>query len=270
MKRLVYHDQDPDGWMCAAILLKKFPDIDLYEVDKRGTPIDFKSGYDEVYVVDHSLWGEENLKKVQSMNTKLIWIDHHESAIKSFSTDYEGLRRIDHAACGLTWIYLYGDEPFPPAVLHVEEADIWQFKHPQTKNFTNFLETIPKGKEVVEYRKLLDKTDVNHEYHIGEQIEKYKQRLIDRIVALGVKRDFEGYKALVCDGYVLNSEALHQALVNHPDIQIGVMISTVEGKLKKYSLRSRNEESVDVSAIAKKHGGGGHIHAAGFISSEDL
>jgi oligoribonuclease NrnB/cAMP/cGMP phosphodiesterase (DHH superfamily) len=59
------------------------------------------------------------------------------------------------------------------------------------------------------------------------------------------------------------SDALNTALDNHKKCPYAVGFIVLPDKTV-YSLRSRQHEDVDVSAIAKKYGGGGHKNAAGF------
>jgi len=59
------------------------------------------------------------------------------------------------------------------------------------------------------------------------------------------------------------SDTLHMALEKYPSARYAVGYFDLPGK-RIYSLRSRQGSEVDVSEIAKRHGGGGHKHAAGF------
>ncbi|MCA9477979.1 MAG: DHH family phosphoesterase [Nanoarchaeota archaeon] len=274
MKRIAYHDEDPDGWMSAAIILHRFPDAKMYQVSKKGADrLDLESGFDEVYVVDHGLWNEENLRRLKSQNKKLIWIDHHKSSIDSYATEYEGLRDTNDAACVLTWKYLFPDEPIPKAVFYIGEGDMWRFSDPNTKLFKLYTRTVEFGKEVQEYQKMLSKDDLSQELHIGELLRKYEGNLIEEMYKGGVKRDFLGYKAMVFDGEILRSELGHIACKRNPDIDFSVVrkteyINEKGEQVYKYSLRS---ETVDVSKIANRFpNGGGHKAAAGFHSTEVL
>ncbi len=164
MKRLVYHDCDPDGWMCAAILLKTYPDIELIEVGRSENDIIIKSDYDEVYVVDQSLYSEERLKEVQQKNKRLIWIDHHQSSIDAYSKDYDGVRDTNYSACILVWNYLYPKIEVPLATFHVGDMDLWKFENKNTNIFFNYLRTIPQEEIIPLYRTLIEKDDLSKEY----------------------------------------------------------------------------------------------------------
>ena len=66
-------------------------------------------------------------------------------------------------------------------------------------------------------------------------------------------------------GFML-SDTLHKALEQHPEAPYAVGYFDLPDK-RIYSLRSRSGSDVDVSEIAKRNGGGGHKHAAGFTVS---
>lgn len=83
-----------------------------------------------------------------------------------------------------------------------------------------------------------------------------------------IRKDKEGraYMYALNDGFALTSELGHTMLKEFEDIDYAVILSS-NGVV---SMRAR-EGGVDVGAIAKQHGGGGHAGAAGFkIETRDL
>ena len=87
----IYHSIDLDGWMSAAIVKHWFnstievpnkKDEPINTLDfigyNYGDPIPDLSSYDRVIMCDIS-FSKEEMEKVAC---KLIWIDHHNSAIK--------------------------------------------------------------------------------------------------------------------------------------------------------------------------------------------
>lgn len=274
MKRLVYHDEDPDGWMSAAIVLKKYPDSELYGLSKSKLSIELKEGYDEVYVLDSSLQNEQNLKTILSKNKKLIWIDHHKSAMKSYDKNYEGIRDITKSACVLTWEYLFPEDKLPLSVAHVGDYDMWYKEIPHTDQFILYLQTLKFGEEITNLRKLIDKKDLSSEYDKGKVLELFVKNLTQQWYKTGVKQDFLGYKVMLFHGEILRNEVAHYALEQNKDIKFTVvkrLDDIVNNKKEyKYSLRSRKKDEIDVGEISRKYGGGGHKEAAGFNSIEDL
>lgn len=125
---VVYHDIDADGQMSAAIVKHWFKTNNQYyniiggernqgligvstpEITfigyNYGQPIPDLSEYDQIIMCDISFPKEEMIK----LSHKLIWIDHHISAIinnpETTHLKYEGLRDTKFAACELTWFYM--------------------------------------------------------------------------------------------------------------------------------------------------------------------
>lgn len=145
----VYHSIDLDGWMSAAIVKHWFKNtypnlasISNSDTDEHsirppdelstgeslyfigynyGQPIPDLSEYDKIIMVDISFPKDEMVK----LTTKLVWIDHHISAINDNTcndgiiTPYgqvEGLRDTKFATCELAWKYFFPGVAMPELV----------------------------------------------------------------------------------------------------------------------------------------------------------
>ena len=109
-----------------------------------------------------------------------------------------------------------------------------------------------------------------------ERVPDEKLRLISRALA-GVERHADDRLAITyitTEDYTAAgaSEVLTEGIIDFLRSLEGAAIAAVvrdqldaDTKRRKVSLRS-NERDVDVSAIARKHGGGGHALAAGFAT----
>lgn len=143
----IYHNQDIDGWMSAAIVKKAIkhhvlvdlntgseegkmianPDI-LYMLGwNYGDVIPNLSDYDKAIMCDISFPVDEMVKlNKKFLYDDFIWVDHHISAIKALREvnfpdnmhldDIAGLRDTNYAACELTWKYFFPNEPMPEIV----------------------------------------------------------------------------------------------------------------------------------------------------------
>ena len=117
----IYHSIDLDGWMSAAIVKKWYmfgnnttngventDNIDFIGYNY-GQPVPNLDLYDIVIMCDISFPVEEMIK----LSNKLIWIDHHISAIlnnpETTHLKYEGIRDTKFSACELTWKYFFPD-----------------------------------------------------------------------------------------------------------------------------------------------------------------
>ena len=131
----VYHSEDLDGWMSAAIVKHWFEENhqnhlvrDYKEnAEQSGNPayldmcgwtygdkIPDLSEYDKVIMVDISFPKEEMSKLRGEKGNNFTWIDHHVSAINDakeifgeYYDSFNGFRDTDFAACELTWMYYF-------------------------------------------------------------------------------------------------------------------------------------------------------------------
>ncbi|MGM5481200.1 MAG: DHHA1 domain-containing protein [Nanobdellota archaeon] len=269
MNRFCYHHDDEDGWACAAILKHKYPKIELLECHN-DYQYDLVSGYAEVYVADFS-FSEEDFRTLQEQNDKIIWIDHHKSAMDDISLELEGVRDSSHAACALTWTYCFPNKPLPPVIAHIEDVDIWKFALVHTGEFLAYLNSIfEPDKEIDTIKEIIEiysENDYKRAYEVGEHISRFEKASITKQSRSGVRQKLFGHEAIVFFASRQASLLGHIALDEFPEAEIAVMIRYIEdnsGKRRfKYSLRSRRGE-VNVSKIASKFGGGGHPGAAGF------
>ncbi len=108
----------------------------------------------------------------------------------------------------------------------------------------------------------LAKRDVRELMMEGKAIVRYEDQLVKSIVRVAREIEFDGHKVLAANTSVLFSEVAGKLAEGRP-FGIAWMIRS-DGK-RSVALRSR-EGGIDVSEIAKRHGGGGHRNASGFIA----
>lgn len=96
--------------------------------------------------------------------------------------------------------------------------------------------------------------------HEGRAILRYQSKLVDAIAATAREVEIGGHKILAANTSCLFSEVAEKLAQGRPFGAAWFIRS--DGK-KQWSLRSR-EGGIDVSAVAKQRGGGGHFAAAGF------
>jgi uncharacterized protein len=261
----IYHSRDLDGWMSAAIVKLRYPNVELIGWDY-GQPIpDLR--FKEVIMVDISF-----PKEVMKENAnRITWIDHHASAIKdSIEGFYKlatGLRDPKFAACELTWAFFFPMEPLPEIVRLLGRYDC--FGHKGTDEEQKVLEFQYGARTVISnpeeaYKYLVDgHTDwilqagkSIYQYLCAEAKQIYARRFAFRIwdvkialvnqerfnpINFGIDYHKDGYDVFGCFHYAKG--------------------------MWNFSLYNDNGK-VDVSEIAKARGGGGHKGAAGFITHD--
>lgn len=100
---VIYHRADFDGLFCREIAKKFLPDAELIGWDYGDAKLPFPSE-GTVYVLDLS---PECFESVPQHQERLIWIDHHKSAIEKFPATIPGYRIDGVAACRLAWQWFY-------------------------------------------------------------------------------------------------------------------------------------------------------------------
>lgn len=294
---VIHHSADLDGLCSREIARKTLKDTADYLGWDYGQSIPDLSRYETVYLIDISL-----PPAVMAIHAhRLIWIDHHKSAIEAMKgVEIRGYRIDGVAACRLAWQWFNVDDPqrltsTPGAQLPVKED--------YTSIPTKVVE--PRAIELLGRYDIWDKrlSEVDP-FQLGMQAEKeprwdaallldgpgcpfappdgltalaYVERVTDRgraiqaytevtsaqiITERGFDADFEGLKFRALNIARCNSMTFLAALRPEHD---GCLAYFWNGKKWKFSLyHAPGKEQHDLSKIAVKHGGGGHRGACGF------
>lgn len=274
MKRLIIsHIADPDG--VTPIILSKlvFEEIDYILSENKDVNDNVKNNldkYDFIYVVDLNIseeladFIEENYKE------KIMIIDHHLSCnnMNKYSfieVNAEG----KESGTSLYYKYLLNNynnnllnrESTKMLVEHVRTMDIYDFSK-TSKEEAEKLEMIFKiyGKDrfidkfynvIINDLELYSKEDLNLVELEKERIKRY----IEEKEFMEISLDNKRVGVVFAERYI---SELGNYLINKYDYLDYIVLINMD---KKISYRGNGK--VDLSVIAKKFGGGGHINAAG-------
>lgn len=264
-----YHSADLDGHCSGALIKMKYPECELYGINYGDEfPWD-KVENQHVIMVDFCLQPFEDMLKLKEKANALIWIDHHKSVIDE-SKKYpviEGFRKNGRAACELVWIYYnISLSDIPTFVYLLGRYDVWDHSDPRTLPFQwgmKQYDTDPSRDSVMEFWNLLfDVELINRIIEDGSIILKYVKSEDEKYVkALSFETELDGYKAIAVNKMFTNSQ-LFDSVWDNTKYDIMITFGWKKGSwtISLYT----DKEGVDVSKIAKKHGGGGHKQAAGF------
>lgn len=270
MYKIFYHSADLDGICSAAVVLQAIipNDYELFPIDYNDPfPWDRIQPNDTVYMVDFSL-PMEDMKKLYTLRPDLVWIDHHKTALEAYDAEpdlhFAGLRNIKYAGCELCWKFLFPEKDVPRPVSLLGRYDVWEHKDPYVLPFQygmRFLNPAPKS----EYWPLLlnnDESLIEDILETGNTILRYEAQQNEMYArARAFEIGFEGVRFLACNRGLTNSKLFDSVL--DEDRHGAVMAFSFGPKGWKVSMYT-HREGIDVGAIAKKHGGGGHQKAAGF------
>jgi len=269
MKYIYYHSNDLDGKMSAAIALialKGSIEAVILCPINYGEPFSFEHiKYDDnVYVLDFCFQPFEKMIELKSRCYKLIWIDHHVSALKNaeaWKFECDGIRRDGVGACQLTWDYFFDITPNPPVIVRLlAQYDVWDFHDNRTLPFQygmRIKETDPLS--LMKY--LPNNLHIHAVVDDGNIILKYTSiENKEYVQSYSFETSIDGYTALAMN-IGKGSSRLFDSVTREYDLFITFCRTPFNNW--SVSLYSRRKD-VDCSEVAKKYGGGGHFSAAGF------
>ena len=297
----IYHSADFDGLFCREIARKFLPGVELVGWNF-GDPVVKVPAEGPIYVMDlplDAVFGvvdglpHESLQQALAQN-RVVWIDHHKTAIewaaKSGLAGVPGYRLDGVAACRLAWQWLSNmssdvesllgnqsksdfvkravDEPM--AVRLVGEYDIWDKRDPRAELFQHGLRSAPLTDGIWEAL-LIDQ--------LGGLIPDIVKQLLDNGESIAYARDQEYREVIQSQGFTvqwdglcflccnsheqdIRSQLFEAGIKPEHDALLGFTFTGLDWRVSLYGVPGKPD--IDLSAIAKKHGGGGHKQACGF------
>lgn len=262
-----YHKEDYDGKCSGAIVRFFEPDITLipfnYDMEFPWDQIQDKK--EVVYMVDISLPDKDMYKLNEMCN--LIYIDHHKSKIESLDiSKFKGSFDTKEAACIQTWNYLTDIVSVPYAVRLIGKYDVWEIDE-TVLNFQFGLSNYHTDPNNSLFWDELFISEPNSQKIInileaGKIVRRAKKTEYTELIKnFSFKTKFRNFSVLALN--ILKGGSL--IFETHPDYKNVDILMTFSwtGEIWKFSLYT-TKDNVDVSAICKEFGGGGHKQASGF------
>lgn len=269
MKKLlcIYHANCNDGF-AAALAVKMYCDREGVEFASQpanyGDAPPVVEGYATVAIVDFSYPRDILLQLHTTLledDGQLILLDHHKTAEADCKDlPFPHVFDMEKSGAVLAWEYFHPGEPVPDLLLHVQDRDLWQWKLPGTKEILSGLKLL--GYDFDLWQECLEHTAGL--FDEGLTVLAYERGKVKAIVEADTTpfAHINGDYVPCLNLTTLISETLHGLIERYPGVPF-VASYFETGADRIYSLRS-GEKGADVSAVAKKYGGGGHKHAAGF------
>lgn len=262
-KLCIYHHNCADGFGAAWVVRRKYgEDAQFHPGVYQMPPPDVKG--QDVILVDFS-YKRPVMEQLCDAANSVIVLDHHKSAeedlrgLNGYSVNVGSHFDMNRSGAGMTWDYYFPDEPRPQLIDHIEDRDLWRFKLPGTREIQANVFSYPYDFKVWDNLMAADPLDL---FAAGAAIErKHHKDIAELVNACMMRMTIAGYAVPVANlPYIFSSDAGH--LMSEGEPFAACFWDTPAGRI--FSLRSREEGGIDVSEIAKKYGGGGHKHAAGF------
>lgn len=271
MKRVWFHGSCADGFgaaWAASKSLGRGDDVVYVAVSYKSKVPEYAPG-DEIYILDFSFPRETLLQIEEKLGSagKLLVLDHHKTA----QEDLKGLDfcifDMHRSGAGMAWDYFFTDLR-PVFINLIEDRDLWNFRFPATKVFQCFLMGQPFDFEV--WDKIAETMETNPDSLLvqGQAILDFKETEVERMCTKAWVTEIDGAVAAVVNATGYWSDIGHALLEKYPEAVLSASFGVMPTGAILWSLRGRKNEpdgslGHDVSAIAKKFGGGGHRSAAG-------
>lgn len=159
----------------------------------------------------------------------------------------------------LTWEYFFPEQPASWLVDYTEDRDLWLWKLPESKEINIALASMPRIFEEW-YKLYMDSTARVYLAEAGVHILRYQVQQVDDICANAREVRIDEYLILAANTCLHQSDVGERLAQGKP---FGATWMVTKDGKKVWSLRSR-EGGIDVSELARRHGGGGHAQAARF------
>jgi oligoribonuclease NrnB/cAMP/cGMP phosphodiesterase (DHH superfamily) len=270
---VLYHAHCYDGFGAAWALHKLFGDEASYIPCAYGNPIPQPAFHAlDIVIADFSWPRAELVNLASDPNVLVTVIDHHKTAEK----DLRDIDRPDAGGCStlvavfdmeksgarLAWEWAFPGEPVPELLLYVEDRDLWRFALPMSREINAALRGVPFDFAA------WDRIDLKQLAQDGIAILRHQAEMVDVMCKQAVWRELAGYRVPVVNATVYFSEVGERLCQLHAEAPFAAYyLDRADGK-RQWGMRGR-KGGVDVSAVARTFGGGGHADAAGFVTRVD-
>lgn len=259
MNYVLYHSKCYDGFGAAYAAWKRFGDIETkYIAVSYGAPLPEMPFAKKIFIVDFSYKREVLLDLAK--NSKVVVLDHHKTAHDELAPMIGGENpevhfRMDQSGALMAWNYFHPEKPAPALIQHISDRDLWEFKLEGTARIHKALVSLPMN------FRLWETLDIEVLKSEGTVCERIYTQLVENIVESSWMGEVDGHKVPIVNTSIAWSEVGHELNKKHPEAPFAASFTVFNNQVM-WSLRSQGE--FDVSAVAKKFGGGGHKNAAGF------
>jgi oligoribonuclease NrnB/cAMP/cGMP phosphodiesterase (DHH superfamily) len=264
----IYHSVDFDGKCAGAIIKHKYPDAELIPYNY-GDELNIEQFRDhKVIMVDCSLQPFDRMHELASI-CDLLWIDHHKTAIEEHNKNpLEAVCVLDtnKAGCELAWERCFPDWQMPRAVWLLGRYDVWDLDaHVNVLAMQYGMRKYHGSPDDQYFWKAIfnnTKLFVSDIIDKGKTILEYVEQWNKEICEFTFETEVYGLKCICANVPRANSQFFDSIWDSDRHEAMLTFYNTGKGfwTISLYTYR----DDIDVGAVAKVNGGGGHRQAAGF------
>jgi uncharacterized protein len=258
---IVYHGNCIDGFSAAWACYLRYGESAEYfpaQYGASGADVELPDVTGRDVVIVDFCTGREQLLALNARARTLLVLDHHKTAEAACAGLDFCVFDMEQSGAGLAWRHFHPTAPEPLLVSYVEDRDLWRFKLPRSKSYNAWVSTLPMNMAAWQNA---SEADFDGCANMGAAVLAYIDRYVLEMSAQARRVTFAGHADVpVVNAPYINTSELVGYLAKESVFAAG-WFQRSDG-LYQYSLRSRGD--FDVSALAKRFGGGGHKNAAGF------
>ena len=257
---VVHHAPCPDGFGAAYAAWRHFGAAAEYIGADYGIASELDVQGRDVYVLDFS-FPRPQLEAMRQAARSLRILDHHKTAQEDLAGFPGAIFDLNKSGARLAWEYFHPDAPLPKLLAYVEDRDLWNWVLPETRDFLAYLDTQPFDFKVWDGLAQLGDDELKEILAAGRHMNIKYENLATLMAEAAEPVRFCGVT-----GSKLNTSALFSSKVG--ELLCGAngsfaLLWRIEKGLLCVSLRA-GKGTIDVAAMARRFGGGGHTSAAAF------
>lgn len=268
---VLYHANCSDGFCAAWVARAHVGEDAVYVPVQHGCDMPPMDDGSTVYLLDFC-YPRANIIDLIDRMARVVILDHHKTAQAALDGVADACAAkaptinfdMESSGARLAWNHFNPGVESPWIIDYVEDRDLWRWRLPNSQAINAWLHSWPLD-FAVWTRLFMDHCQRVWPSWVaaGEAILRNNRKVVEDHVARARKITLDGHEILAVNASLLFSEIAGELAVGRP---FGACyFDRADGK-RQWSLRS-TPTGLDVSVIAKNHGGGGHKHAAGFEES---
>ena len=172
---------------------------------------------------------------------------------------------MERSGAAIAWDFFIGGER-PEFIEYVQDRDLWRKSLPYGDEFSIALRSYPQDFAV--WDRFVESTGAALLIQEGHNIQRYYRLRVEELKRHAYPARINQDRCWISNAPYFAASEVAGELCDQDGAAFGACYFEVEAGRFQYSLRSRGD--FDVSAIARRYGGGGHKNAAGFSSNQTV
>lgn len=265
---VIYHGHCYDGFTAAWAAWRKLGDKAEYIPASYGKAPPLLPADAHVVIADFS-YPRAQMEALRLRVASLRILDHHKTAEADLKDFPGAIFDMNHSGACLAWRYFHPETHDPLFVRYIEDRDLWRFQLPKSREVSAYIQSFDYSFSA--WNELHDQISNDLDGYLtgpvreGTAILRAKEQMVKQMADNAVVKSVGGYEVPVANATCYFSEVGEELCIRNPEKPFAAYYLDRKDGNRQWGLRSRG--GFDVSAVAKRYGGGGHPGAAGFVES---